>query len=288
MLSKLQQFNSIAENEIKQRDETQTMSFLQLLYLMRLGQLGLYQYIDQAPPLDSIATLSDQIIGAAVHYAKHKSLPKRQKALELLRKFDQASTEKIDPNLPTTFKHIKDFLQHIWDNTTEPEHVHSNQNYPVIQFEGMIDTQPPSSSSDQQQPLNPEPPTTETIVAETNAQPTDTTVEPPTDTNVEPKQDTPEPTTTTTEPAVVNSPKETTPTTAAEPPLSPPESLDVSDKTTTQEKSGWDDQEPISPPNQFDSWEKSDPEPKDETAKDHGWNSVETNTTIDNWNNQGK
>lgn len=149
MANKVHSYTSIATNVVNEIRQKETISFLQLMYLMRLGQLGLYDCIDQAPSLDIVASLCDQIIGAAVYYAKESSHQikdqKRLKIQELLRKWDQASNDTIDDAVDgTTFKQLRDFLQHIWDNSKDvkntSEIVHSNteQPYAVLQFEGMI------------------------------------------------------------------------------------------------------------------------------------------------------
>ncbi|KAI7889403.1 uncharacterized protein EV154DRAFT_514587 [Mucor mucedo] len=156
MINKANAHTTVATNIALENRQRETMSFLQLMYLMRLGQLGLYDCIDQAPSLDTVANLCDQIIGAAVYYAKESSPQikdqKRLKVHELLRKWDQASNDVIDDTVDdgTTFKQLRDFLQHIWDNSREikntSNHRHHQNNsektYAVLQFEGMIPKEP--------------------------------------------------------------------------------------------------------------------------------------------------
>lgn len=151
MANKVNVYTSVAATTALENRQRETISFLQLMYLMRLGQLGLYNCIDQAPSLDIVANLCDQIIGAAVYYAKESSPhikdKKRIKVHELLRKWDQASNDVIDDTVDgTTFKQLRDFLQHIWDNSREIKNTsnyrhyqnNSEKTYAVLQFEGMI------------------------------------------------------------------------------------------------------------------------------------------------------
>lgn len=147
MANKLNAYTSAAAKATLEIRQKETISFLQLMYLMRLGQLGLYQCIEKAPSLDIVANLCDQIIGAAVYYASESSYnikeQKRHKVHDLLRKWDQASNDVIDDTVDgTTFKQLKDFLQHLWDNSEEIKNTshqnNSEQTYAVLQFEGMV------------------------------------------------------------------------------------------------------------------------------------------------------
>ncbi|KAI9248713.1 hypothetical protein EDC94DRAFT_624732 [Helicostylum pulchrum] len=291
MSSKVQQLNSITENEIKQREETQMFLFLQVLYLMRLGQLGLYNCIEQAPSLQSVSGLCDQIIGAAVYYAKDPSTQvkeqKRHKIRELLKKLEHGSNDLIEESDTTTFKQIKEFLQHIWDNTVErTESVNNNnQVYSVIQFEGMVPkqdlvvdkTRTPESTNSEELALEPVIESTSNPIIDSDKLDTTSAADAcDNEVNATTKD-------THSLESETNTVKNTTPndngTNAAN---------DDNKTDATKDATSWDIETPDNSQQvTFDSWEKES-ESKGSTqqeADNNGWSSIDSQVQVQNWDN---
>jgi hypothetical protein len=114
---------------------------------MRLGQLGLFQHLPPSDTvsLDIISDVCDQIIGAAVHHATEPTLKakaqNKTKVFDLIKKLDSSSEDAIHDSTQTTFKQVKDFLIHLWENTSITDKNDSiNQGYSIIQFESMVHT----------------------------------------------------------------------------------------------------------------------------------------------------
>lgn len=187
-LSKVQNHHASLIEEGKKKQELQFLTTMQLFYLMRLGQLGLFQFMDTnaVVPLESIADLCDQMIGAAVHFANTPatSLKTRHeykaKVFSLIRKLDSSADEPLrgdnkeeeKNSSGTTFKQVKEFLDHLWENTDKldttaavasPPPLLEQADYPVLQFDTMMPTQQKdtatttSSSQDEemQEPVTP-------------------------------------------------------------------------------------------------------------------------------------
>ncbi|KAG2231361.1 hypothetical protein INT48_007486 [Thamnidium elegans] len=279
MSSKVQQLNSITENEIRQREETQMFSFLQVLYLMRLGQLGLYNCIEQAPSLQSVGNLCDQIIGAAVYYAKDPSSQvkeqKRHKIRDLLKKLEHGSNDLIEESDTTTFKQIKEFLQHIWDNTIEcTEHVNNNNNqvYSVIQFEGMVPKQDLVDNARTPEATNSE----------------ELALEPVIESTTNPTVNSDQSDTTSTENAVNSDSKTNVSKDTCNNEVNSTKGTTSCDNETnaTKDTTSWDIETPgDSQQVTFDSWEKES-ESKDLTrqeADNNGWDSIDSQIQVQNW-----
>ncbi|KAI8646637.1 hypothetical protein BD408DRAFT_440013 [Parasitella parasitica] len=148
MQSKLRSYNDIT---ISKKNETQTLFILQFFYIVRLGQLGLFDLIEIESPksmLDAITDICDQLIGASVYHATDPSpstkSQKRKQVFDILKKLETNSEDIILGNI--TFKDIKNLIQHVWDNTLNEEQILEDgvidesaaKGWAVIQFENMV------------------------------------------------------------------------------------------------------------------------------------------------------
>ncbi|KAL9560060.1 hypothetical protein MBANPS3_000125 [Mucor bainieri] len=149
MASKLRLYQDVYNTK---KNEAQILFLLQFFYIVRLGQLGLFNVIEmEASPatmLNAITDVCDQLIGAAVYHATESSpITKTQKArqvADILKKLDTNSEDVILDNI--SFKDIKDLIQHIWDNTVNEAQVlektlideSAAKEWAVIQFENMV------------------------------------------------------------------------------------------------------------------------------------------------------
>ncbi|GAA5808688.1 hypothetical protein MFLAVUS_002082 [Mucor flavus] len=289
MTSKVQQLNSITENEIKQKEETRMFLFLQVLYLMRLGQLGLYDFIEQAPSLQSVSDLCDQIIGAAVYYAKDPSTQvkeqKRHQIRGLLRKLEYGSNDLIEESNTTTFKQIKNFLQRIWDNTVEcTEHVNNNnQVYSVIQFEGMVPKQDLADNTRTPEATNSEELALEPVIESTSNPTIDSDKLDTTSTTADACKNEANTTIKDTHSleSETNAPKDTTYCDNEPNAVNDDNKTDATKDTTSWDIETLDSSQQVT----FDSWEKES-EPKGSTqqeADNNGWDSIDNQVKIDNW-----
>ncbi|GAN08888.1 hypothetical protein MAM1_0229c08407 [Mucor ambiguus] len=134
------------------KNEAQVLFLLQFFYIVRLGQLGLFDVIEmEASPkimLNAITDICDQLIGASVYHATEPSptvkTQKRRQIADILKKLDTNSEDVILENI--SFKDIKDLIQHIWDNTVNEAQILENtlttesaaKDWAVIQFENMV------------------------------------------------------------------------------------------------------------------------------------------------------
>ncbi|KAK4519660.1 uncharacterized protein ATC70_009897 [Mucor velutinosus] len=149
MVSKVRSYQDAYNTK---KNEAQILFLLQFFYIVRLGQLGLFDVIEmEASPktmLNAITDVCDRLIGASVYYATEPSsaikTQKRKQVADILKKFDTSSEDVIFENI--SFKDIKDLIQHIWDNTVNEARVLENTlidesaatEWAVIQFENMV------------------------------------------------------------------------------------------------------------------------------------------------------
>lgn len=149
MTSKLRSYQGAYNTR---KNEAQILFLLQFFYIVRLGQLGLFDVIGiEASPktmLNAITDVCDQLIGASVYHATDPSptikMQKRKQVADILKKLDTNSEDVILENV--TFKDIKNLIQHIWDNTVSEAQVLENavidesaaKEWAVIQFENMV------------------------------------------------------------------------------------------------------------------------------------------------------
>ena len=144
MTSKLHSYTATLDAERQKKKDGQTLTLLHLLYLMRLGQLGLFPHMEQSKvvSVEILSDLCDQIIGAAVHHAKdHTSSSKfKHKVFELMKNLDTGSEDYTNETETTTFKQIKEFLNHFWENTVkvDPNQSLLKEDISVVQFESMM------------------------------------------------------------------------------------------------------------------------------------------------------
>ncbi|OAD05331.1 hypothetical protein MUCCIDRAFT_109191 [Mucor lusitanicus CBS 277.49] len=144
--------NAYQESHNTKKNEAQILFLLQFFYIVRLGQLGLFDVIQmKASPkdmLNAITDVCDQLIGASVYHATEPSTSiksqKRRQVADILKKLDTSSEEVILEDI--SFKDIKDLIQHIWDNTVNEAQVlektlideSAAKEWAVIQFENMV------------------------------------------------------------------------------------------------------------------------------------------------------
>ncbi|KAL9544028.1 hypothetical protein PS6_008964 [Mucor atramentarius] len=149
MSSKLRSYQDAYNSK---KNEAQILFLLQFFYIVRLGQLGLFDVIEmEACPkaiLRAVTDLCDQLIGASVYHATELSpitkTQKRKQVADILKKLETNSEDVILENI--SFKDIKDLIQHIWDNTVNEAQVLENtladesaaKEWAVIQFENMV------------------------------------------------------------------------------------------------------------------------------------------------------
>lgn len=148
MVNKLRSYN---DSTFSKKNEAQTLFLLQFFYIVRLGQLGLFDLIDIESPkamLCAIIDVCDQLVGASVYHATDPSLhvktQKRKQVFDILKKLDTSSEDVIVENI--SYKDIKGLIQNIWDNTLKKDQVLENavidksaaKEWAVIQFENMV------------------------------------------------------------------------------------------------------------------------------------------------------
>jgi hypothetical protein len=157
MANKLRSFNDSA---LSKKNETQTLFLLQFFYIVRLGQLGLFDLINMESPkamLNAVIDVCDQLIGASVYHATdpspHVKTQKRKQVFDILKKLDTSSEDVIMENI--SYKDIKDLIQNIWDNTLKEDQVLENavidkaaaKEWAVIQFENMVQNEEAKETS---------------------------------------------------------------------------------------------------------------------------------------------
>jgi hypothetical protein len=175
MLNKLRSHQDITARDTREKDELLILSLLQLFYMMRLGQLGLFDYIQPPAAISkniskAINEICDQMVGASVYYATNKSPRARSenktRALQLLRQFDRGAEDLITEE--ASFKDVKQFIQHIWEHTVEESQLANeggnaaSSAWAVLQFNNMMDPVQPVPSQAVAVGL----PTEETVVVE--------------------------------------------------------------------------------------------------------------------------
>lgn len=149
MVSKVNSYQDVYN---RKKNEAQILFLLQFFYIVRLGQLGLFDVIEmEAPPktmLNAITDVCDQLIGASVYHATEPSTTiksqKRKQVADILKKLDTNSEDIILEDI--SYKDIKDLIQHVWDNTVNEAQVLENtlikesaaKEWAVIQFENMV------------------------------------------------------------------------------------------------------------------------------------------------------
>lgn len=146
MSSKVRSFQDM---ESRNKEEQQTLFLLQFFYLVRLGQLGLFEYIDTASSssLKAMTDVCDQLVGAAVYCAVDPKLKtqKRSHVFSTLKKLEVGSDDEICDKV--TFKDLKELMQHIWDHTvTETK---DEGQYAVLPFDSMVGKHEDKSSNDE-------------------------------------------------------------------------------------------------------------------------------------------
>ncbi|KAI9478543.1 MAG: hypothetical protein EXX96DRAFT_619476 [Benjaminiella poitrasii] len=138
MKGRISSYTDTRDKDIKQNNEQQILSLLQFFYIVRLGQLGLFEMMidhvtkskkESAPTHDeylkATTDLCDQLVGASV-FLKTDPSPqiksaKRQQVFSLLKKLDAGVDEIIPDQNQITFKDIRKLIKHIWDNTVPEE-----------------------------------------------------------------------------------------------------------------------------------------------------------------------
>lgn len=161
MLNKVRSHQDIVSRDTREKDELLILSLLQLFYMMRLGQLGLFDFVQSpvaSPKNISVAIndICDQMVGAAVYYATDKSeknkSEKKLKALQLLKLFDRGAEDLITEDV--SFKDLKQFIQHVWDHTVDEtqlvkeEDNATSPSWAVLQFNNMMGPVQPVSVED--------------------------------------------------------------------------------------------------------------------------------------------
>ncbi|KAI8073524.1 uncharacterized protein B0P05DRAFT_548938 [Gilbertella persicaria] len=132
--AKTRSFQDRETHESRHKSEIQILELLQLFYMVRLGQLGSFQYVDYPVTEElvrAVFDVCDQMVGASIYCKIDKSSQVRQQkrdhVFSTLRKLELGAEESVLGDV--SYKQIKDFMQHIWDHafyaqhqvTTEPQ-----------------------------------------------------------------------------------------------------------------------------------------------------------------------
>ncbi|KAI8875663.1 hypothetical protein K501DRAFT_289263 [Backusella circina FSU 941] len=118
------------ETERKKKGEEQVLSILHFFYIVRLGQQGLFSIIAQVAPLvdiDSLTNICDQLVGTSLYAAKDpifNNRPKHKaKLFDIIHKLENGLDEPVCKGADTTFKQVKDLVDHILKNTKDEKTV---------------------------------------------------------------------------------------------------------------------------------------------------------------------
>ncbi len=70
-----------------------------------------------------------------------------------MKKLDSSSEELTSENSQTTFKQVKDFLLHLWENTSPIDKNEINQQFSIVQFDSMMPIPPLVTANDHDEPI---------------------------------------------------------------------------------------------------------------------------------------
>lgn len=136
MNSKVRSFQDF---ESRSRDEQQVLFLLQFFYFIRLGQLGLFDYVQCKAPaatLKAMTDVCDQLVGASVYCAMDPKSRKRGQLFGTLKKLEVGSDDEICDKV--TFKDLKELMQHVWSNTTFDIRDQAQSSYAVLPFDNIV------------------------------------------------------------------------------------------------------------------------------------------------------